>query len=379
MIKVGEVIEAMEKWVPQSLAETWDNSGLLTGDPEDSTPSVLIALDVTEDTIRTAQNIRASMIVSHHPPIFKPLSSLSGQTLSCRVVREAIRLNIALYASHTALDQVRNGVSHALAEKLGLLSVSFLSAGKSGMVKFVTFAPPEYTDRIREAAGAAGAGIIGEYRLCSFTAPGTGTYTPSSSAKPFAGMSGELSRAVEDRIEMIVPDTDAVRVLEAVRKVHPYEEMAYDLIPLKNADVFHGYGAFGDLPEPMDSERFAVHVAHSLGVKTLTISPGMKEMIERVAVLGGSGGSYIGQAIDAGADAFVTGDLGHHDFLDNSGLIMLIDASHRATEIPVLKKIGDYLAGELKEKAAVVIDSGKAVQFTKVWNHPDRKCTGGKA
>ena len=370
MIKVGEVIEAMEKWVLQSLAETWDNSGLLTGDPEDSTPAVLIALDVTEDTIRTAQNIRASMIVSHHPPIFKPLSSLSGQTLSCRVVREAIRGNIALYASHTALDQVRNGVSHALAEKLGLLSVSFLSAGKSGMVKFVTFAPPEYTDRIREAAGAAGAGIIGEYRLCSFTAPGTGTYTPSSYAKPFAGMSGELSRAVEDRIEMIVPATDAVRVLEAVRKVHPYEEMAYDLIPLENADVTHGYGAVGDLPEPMDSERFAVHVAHSLGVKTLTISPGMKEMIERVAVLGGSGGNYIGQAIDAGADAFVTGDLGHHDFLDNSGLIMLIDASHRATEIPVLKKIGDYLAGELKEKAAVVIDSGKAVQFTKEWKHP---------
>jgi dinuclear metal center YbgI/SA1388 family protein len=369
MIKVGEVVEAMEKWAPQSLAETWDNSGLLTGNTEDNTQAVLIALDVTEDTIRTAQNIGASMIVSHHPPLFKPLLNLSGRSLSCRIVREAIKGNIALYASHTALDQVRNGVSHALAEKLGLLSVSFLTAGKAEMVKFVTFVPPEYTDRIRETAGAAGAGIVGEYRLCSFTAQGTGTYIPSSSAKPFMGMSGGISREAEDRIEMIVPSTEAVHVVEAVRKIHPYEEMAYDLIPLKNVDLSHGYGAVGDIPEPMNTDQFAAHVADLLGVRTLTVSPGKKEKIERVAVLGGSGGSFIANAIDSGADAFVTGDLGHHDFLDNSGLIMLVDASHRATEIPVLKKIMDYLACELKENALFVIDSGKAVPFTKIWNH----------
>jgi dinuclear metal center YbgI/SA1388 family protein len=369
MIKVCEVIESIERWAPRSLAETWDNSGLLTGDPEDCTNAILIALDVTEDVIHTARNCHASMIISHHPPIFKPLFSLSGQSLPCRIVREAIRSNIALYSSHTPLDQVQNGVSHSLAEKLGLLSITFLTEGKSDMVKLVTFSPPDYTDRIREAAGSAGAGIIGKYSLCSFSTRGTGTYIPSFSANPHSGTPGKLSRVSEDRIEMIVSSTNVDQVVKAIRNAHPYEEMAYDLIPLINKDLSHGYGAIGDLPEPMESDRFAFNVANALSVDSLALSKGHKNMISRVAVMGGSGGAYISKAIDSGADAFVTGDLGHHDFLDYSGQIMLIDASHYATEFPVLKKIQEYLFVELGEKAELFIDSGKSLPFINVLNH----------
>jgi dinuclear metal center YbgI/SA1388 family protein len=369
MIKVREVIESMESWAPQSLAETWDNSGLLTGSPEDSIHAVLIALDVTEDVIRTAQNFHASMIVSHHPPIFKPIRSLSGDSLSSRVIREAILGNIALYSSHTPLDQVLKGVSHALAEKLGLISISFLTEGNSEMVKFVTFAPPDYIDRIRKAAGTAGAGIIGNYSLCSFSSQGTGTYIPSSTAKPYSGTSGELSQGVEDRIEMIVPATNVIHVVETVRKVHPYEEMAYDLIPLKNRDIYHGYGAIGDLPEPMESKQFAAHVSNSLDSASLTLSNDNNKMIKRVAVMGGSGGKYIDSAINLGADAFVTGDLGHHDFVNYSGLITLIDATHYATEFPVLQKISDYLTKEFNGKAKVFIYSSNVLPLKHLWNH----------
>lgn len=364
MITVRDVMEVMKNWAPSSLAESWDNSGLVTGDPEDPVRAVLITLDVTEETFDAAISAGASLIISHHPPIFKPLSSLSGSSLSARVIRKSLSQGISLYSAHTNLDQAPGGVSYAAAEKLEVSVSSPLVPGRSGMVKFVTFSPPAHTDRIREAAGTAGAGIIGEYSLCSFTARGTGTYIPSESARPFSGESGLLSREEEDRIEMIVPAAIIERVVDAVRRVHPYEAMAYDIYPLPHSFSPFGYGVIGELLIPMDSSAFARHVARSLGVETLSISGDDGRTIRRVAIMGGSGGKFIPDAVARGADAYVTGDLSYHDFREADGSILLIDATHRATELPVLQAIERKLAASLSPEFNLVVHHGAAVPAT---------------
>ncbi len=362
MIKVRDVIDVMEKWSPSELAESWDNVGLITGDPELEVRSVIIALDITEETIALALRNKASIIVSHHPPIFKPIKNLIGNALVPRIICKAIKKNISIYTSHSNLDQAPDGVSHALAEKLGLNNISPLSPGNCGLLKFITYAPAKYTDKIREAAGYAGAGIIGKYNLCSFTLKGTGTYIPSKSASPYKGKSGKLSRVKEDRLEMIVPAPFISRVVEETRKVHPYEEMAYDIIPLSQTDPTFGYGSVGSFHKPMELSFFTEHVSKSLGVETLKISKVKNKLIEHVAVMGGSGGKFITAAISIGADAYVTGDLSHHDFLENCSSMILIDASHRATELPVLNKIKERLhAVPSMKKIEIIIDSGNTV------------------
>ncbi|MFC1528771.1 Nif3-like dinuclear metal center hexameric protein [Candidatus Latescibacterota bacterium] len=362
MVKVRDVIEVIESWAPLSIAESWDNVGLITGEPDKNVTTVLITLDVTDKTISKAIKKHISLIISHHPPILKPIKNFTGPAMSSRVIRAAIKNNISIYASHTNLDQAPDGVSSVLARKLGLSSISFLDPGTSGMVKFVTFTPPEYTDSVRDAAGSRGAGIIGEYNLCSFTSRGTGTYIPSSSSAPYEGESGKLSQAEEDRLEMIVPASLVPSVVAAAREAHPYDEMAYDLIPLSNMSLSFGYGAVGNLKEKMNPEQFFEHVSESLGMKTLKISKGKSRYIQRVAVMGGCGRNYIDCAISCGAEAYVTGDLGHHDFLDYGKSIMLIDASHRATELPVLEKIRErLLISELGKEFDITIDPGEKV------------------
>lgn len=360
MITVRDVMEVMERWAPSALVESWDNPGLMTGAPDDSVTAALLALDVLPETVEIARRTGCSLIISHHPPIFTPLRSLAGTDMTVQTIRAAIRDDIAIYASHTNLDQAPGGVSASTAAKLGLTSIVPLSPGKAGKIKFIVFVPAEHTDRVREAAGRAGAGVIGEYRSCSFTVRGTGTYLPSDAAHPFTGETGTLSREPEDRIEMIAPALRAEDIVAAVRAVHPYEEMAYDIVPLANNDSLYGYGAIGDLEPSMTGEEFIRHTTRTLGVETVAVSGNLSKSVRRVAVMGGSGGRFIGDAVSAGADAFVTGDIGYHDFLAAPDSLLLIDASHRATELPVLESISRRLLTHLSEEIRITIDSGTA-------------------
>ncbi|HUT63541.1 MAG TPA: Nif3-like dinuclear metal center hexameric protein [Anaerolineae bacterium] len=362
MTKVRDVIEVMESWAPSSLAETWDNVGLITGEVDHAISSVMITLDVTVETIAQARKNHVALIITHHPPIMKPLKNLTGEQMSSRAICMAIREDISIYTSHTNLDRAPEGVSATLAHKLGLTSVSPLSQDMNGLIKFVVFTPPEYTDRVREAAGSAGAGIIGNYNLCSFTSRGLGTYIPSSVSQPYEGEAGKLSRVPEDRIEMIVHAPFIAHVIEETRKVHPYEEMAYDLIPLSNPETSFGYGAIGNLQQPMEHTYFPEYVSRILNVKSLTVSEGKGNLIKRIGVMGGSGKSYIQHAVKSGADAYITGDLGYHDYMEYGRCILLIDASHRATELPVLDKIQErLLTSGIGEKIDIILDAGKVV------------------
>jgi len=228
-------------------------------------------------------------------------------------------------------------------------------------MKFVTYCPPSSTDRIREAAGLAGAGIIGEYRFCSFSTRGSCTFLPSEHARPFTGTSGVLSREEEDRIEMTVPSAVMGNVVGAVRAVHPYEEMAYDIIPLAHGDRRCGYGAVGELEKPSNPGDFISHVAHAFGMEHLRVSAPSGRPIRRVAVVGGSGAGFLKDAERAGADAFVTGDICLHVFIGASDTMFVIDASHRATELPILDSICSYLVSSLGEGIRCSVFHGTAV------------------
>lgn len=343
MVKVRDVIDVMESWAPSSLAESWDNVGLITGDTDSNVSHVIVTLDVTEKVLDEAAKHQAPMVISHHPPIFKPLLTLSGNKAAQHIIVQAVKRDIPLFAAHTNLDQAPEGVSVTLAHTLGLRSVSFLET-TSGAVKFVAFVPPDYTDRVREAAGAAGAGIIGEYSFCSYTAQGTGTYMPSDKAAPYEGSAGKLSRCSEDRIEMIVPSPFVSRVIEAARAAHPYEEMAYDIFPLSNTAGAFGYGAVGELEAPMTGDAFIEHLSFVLQTTPYHVSEGRNISVQRIAVLGGSGKDFIERALSVRADVFVTGEIGYHEYLSYGREIMLVDATHRATELPVLETIRKKLS-----------------------------------
>ncbi|MFC1552116.1 Nif3-like dinuclear metal center hexameric protein [Candidatus Latescibacterota bacterium] len=365
MANVCDVIEIMERWAPSGLAEDWDNVGLMTGSPDDEVRSVVIALDVTGETIALAIKHGATLIVSHHPPLFRPLKTLAGNDRASEVIRMAVTENIALYASHTNLDQAPDGVSHALAGKLGLSDIRPLAQGNGELIKFVTFCPPDYTDKIRSAAGQAGAGVIGKYTHCSFTSPGTGTYIPSEDASPYKGTHGELSHEDEDRIEMVVPAVFVPEVIAQVKAVHPFEEMAYDIIPVTAKEPSFGYGAAGNLNAPMTLTDFIGHVCRSLDIETVTYSSGAKKEISRVAVMGGSGADNISSAVRDCADAYITGEIGHHDYMEYYDTIALVDATHRATELPVLAKIKAHLESSAAlDGISCIIDSGTAVNQT---------------
>ena len=353
MVFVRDIVHLMNSWAPPSLAESWDNVGLLTGDPDREIGTVIVTLDVTGEVLDMAEQAGNTMIVCHHPLIFKPLSRLSGESHPLPCVRRAVSNDIPVFAAHTNLDRVSDGVSGALAQRLALCGTRFLVPG-NGLKKFITYVPTEYTDRVREAAGFAGAGVIGEYSLCSFSASGTGTYIPSPASHPFSGQVDELSRAAEDRLEMIVPSHAAQAVIEAARKAHPYEEMAYDLIALDNTDTSHGYGIVGDLEEPLTYDEFLDHVASAVERRIIAGTGAPDKKIRKVAVMGGSGGSFIGAAKRACVDVYVTGDLGYHDLMNNAGDLTLVDASHQGTETPVLYAIRDRIAEELGDRRVSV-------------------------
>ncbi len=352
MVEVRELIGIMNDWAPPSFAESWDNVGLMTGDDESLVSSVIVTLDVSEETVEKAAG-EGALIITHHPPVFKPLKSLAGTDVASRIVRLAVKRDVTVFAAHTNLDRAPGGVGDALAETLGLTMVSKLETPRCKFFKFVTFAPADAVEGIRCAAGKAGAGVIGRYSMCSFETSGTGTFIPSADANPHSGKPGVLSREAETRLEMIVPAHLSDMVVAAARNAHPYEEMAFDLIPLENTDSTIGYGAVGELDRPMSPDSFAGYVAERLGIGTVTVSETAPDTIRRVAVMGGKGRDFIGRAASVGADAYVTGELGHHDYIECPGDMMLVDATHCATERPVLDAIRNRLAASMPGEGLV--------------------------
>ncbi|MDQ3498280.1 MAG: Nif3-like dinuclear metal center hexameric protein [Actinomycetota bacterium] len=345
-------MEAVERIAPLSLAEAWDNCGLQVGDPGAQVARVLVALTPLPAVYEEAEEKGADFLLFHHPLIFSPLTSIVVSTYPGDLLARAIRNGLAIYAAHTSYDAAPAGVSVALARALGLRGRLRVLSPRGVLRKLVVFVPEENADAVAKALAEAGAGMIGDYTECTFRTQGTGTFRGGDAANPYLGEKGRLEEVEEVRIETVVPAQAVGRAIDAATAAHPYEEVALDVYPVEGSPEGCGYGRLGTLLERLTADELREHVSKSLGFPSrLVADPGRR--IETVAVLGGSGGSFIPEVAASGAHAYVTGDVDYHDALLAESLgLTVIDAGHAATELPSLEP----LALQLTERVDVPIE-----------------------
>lgn len=343
MTRISEVIATLEEFAPGQLQESYDNSGLLTGNPEWAVKGILVSLDVTEAVIEEAIEKKCNMIVSHHPIIFGGLKKLTGSNYVERCVILALKNDIALYACHTNLDSVHNGVNAKIAEKIGLQNVRMLDPLKGNLRKLVTFVPLNKAEAVRQAIFDAGAGHIGNYDHCSFNMEGTGTFRGNEETDPYVGEPLKEHHEKEVRIELIYRKAREKAILRALLESHPYEEVAYDIYPLENADEGRGIGMIGELEKGTDLKEFLTLLKDRFSADGIRYTHETGKQIRKIAICGGSGSFLIGKAIAAGADAFVTGDIKYHQFFDADGKIVLVDIGHFESEQFTVELLGSIL------------------------------------
>ena len=331
-MKLADIISHIESLAPLSYQESYDNAGLLVGHPSDDVNQALITLDVTEAIMDEAVDTKSDLIITHHPVIFGGLKKLNGKNDVERCVIKAIRNKIAIYASHTNLDSVRGGVNSKICEKLGLKNSKVLAPANGQLRKLVTFIPTEQTKEVQQAVFEAGAGHIGNYDSCGYSLDGKGSFRGNEYSKPFVGEKGGIHYEAETRFETIFPKHLQRKVIAALLKAHPYEEVAYDVYPLENQTPTVGMGMIGELPSEMDEIDFLKLAKRTFGTGSVRYSPLLSKKVKKIAVCGGAGSFLIRQAIAAKADVLLTGDLKYHQFFEPEGKLLLADIGHFESE-----------------------------------------------
>jgi len=362
-LKIKDIVGCIEEFAPLSLQESWDNAGLLTGNLSSDVDAALIALDITEEVIDDAISHGEKLIIAHHPLIFSGIKKINGNNSIERSLIKAIKNDIAIYAAHTNIDVVKNGVSWKMAQKLGLEDVNALSAGKGLLRKLIVYVPTSHAELVRDALFMAGAGTIGNYGSCSFNSVGKGTFKGNESTNPFVGKVGEMHVEEEVKIETVFPTHLQGKVLKVLFEVHPYEEVAYDVFPLENSNLSDGAGIVGDLEKEIDFFEYLSFVKETLNIKTIRHSANPKSMIKRVAICGGSGSFLISNAKSAGADIYITGDLKYHDFTENFGPMILADVGHWESEQFIPELLSTHISQKFSNFAVLIAQSHRNPVF----------------
>ena len=329
---VKDILNCITEIAPLQWQESYDNAGLQVGDLNAEAHKALICLDITEEIVDEAIAKNCDVIVSHHPLIFKGLKHLTPQTYIERAVMKAIKHDIVMISMHTNLDNSYLGVSRVLAERLGLKDLHVLQPFENHLKKLVVYVPLSAADAVRNALVEAGAGCVGNYDSCSFNAQGKGSFKAKESAQPYVGEIGKLHYEDEVRIETIVPKYALNQVVAAMLKVHPYEEVAYDVFALENEFQQAGAGMVGEFENPMEETDFLRLVAETIGAPCLKHSSLTGRTIKKVALCGGSGSPFMGEALRQKADAYLTADIKYHDFFIPEKRMLLVDGGHFETE-----------------------------------------------
>jgi len=329
---IRSIIEILETVAPPALQESYDNAGLLTGQPDWPCTGILCSLDAMEAVVDEAVEKKCNLVVAHHPIIFSGLKKINGNNYVERTIIKAIKNDIALYAIHTNLDNVLQGVNGMIAQQLGLTNLRVLAPKERQLEKLYFFVPPEHAETVRSAIFEAGGGAIGHYRECSFSATGTGTFLPVSGARPFTGETGKRHEAAELKMEILYPFYLRNKILAALRENHPYEEVAYETIALNNLHQEVGSGITGEFPEPMEETDFLHQLKSVFHLPALRHTPLLGKRIRKVSICGGAGSFLTKAAISSGSDAYITADIKYHEFFDADGRILLADIGHYESE-----------------------------------------------
>jgi len=333
----NEVIQLFEQFSPKSYALEGDKIGLQIGKLNKPIQHVMITLDVVEEVIDEAIEKKVDLLIAHHPPIFRPLKKLTTDTTYGRMIEKCIKHDIAVYVAHTNLDVAIGGVNDLLADALQLHNTEVLiPTYEDKLKKLVVYVPVTHEEQVRKAIGDAGAGHLGNYSHCTFETIGNGSFLPEEGALPFIGKLGEIEVVEEARIETVIPASIEKKVIQAMLKAHPYEEVAYDIYSLEQQGTQLGLGRIGYLESELTLKEFAEHVKNSLKVDRVRMVGNEEDIIKKVAVLGGDGNKYIQQAKFKGADVYVTGDLYFHVAHDALMLgLNVIDPGHHVEKVMI--------------------------------------------
>ncbi|MEO1050110.1 MAG: Nif3-like dinuclear metal center hexameric protein [Bacteroidota bacterium] len=333
MTKIKEVVRYLESIAPTPFQESYDNSGLIVGNANAEVSGILITLDSTEAVVEEAMEKGCNLIIAHHPIVFRGLKKITGRHYVERVIIKAIKHDVAIYAIHTNLDNVAQGVNKMICEKIGLQNLRILAPKNDTLSKLVTFVPEGSLDKVMDALNEAGAGAIGNYEKCSFRVSGTGTFQPNDEANPHIGERNQFEEVKEDRLEVMFPSHLEGAVLNALKSAHPYEEVAYYFTKLTNQNQEVGSGMIGELPAPMEPHDFLLCLKDNMQLKCIRHTELLDRTVKRVAVCGGAGSFLLPKAISKKADVFVTADFKYHEFFDADQQIVIADIGHYESEV----------------------------------------------
>ena len=316
----GNVYKAIDMLAPFGGCMAWDNVGLLVGEPDSAVTGILVTLDVTPAAVAQALEMRMNCIVSHHPIIFHPLKHISARDAAGLCLANGI----SVISAHTNYDFAPRGVNCALAQTLGLRNIRPFGPEdkEKPWYSIIVFVPKSHAEAVYRTMSEAGAGRQGNYSGCAYMNDGEGRFLPEAGA-------------------------------------HPYEEPAYSILQNHALHRQEVYGMVGELPRPMRPEELAAMSETALNTRIQYVPTGRE--ILTVAVCGGAGSDFMGEALAAGAEAFLTGEVKHHEwFMAAEQGLCLMAAGHHATEHPAMPQLAKQLRAALPGLPVEVFDSDPA-------------------
>ncbi|APD07833.1 GTP cyclohydrolase 1 type 2 like protein [Flavobacteriaceae bacterium UJ101] len=340
---VQDIANALEEIAPQPYAESFDNVGLLIGNSKQTVSKALLTLDCTEEVVEEAIQKKANLIITFHPIIFKGLKRITGKNYVERVVLKAIKHDISIYAIHTNLDFAWQGSNKKLCDILDLSDIKILIPKENTIKKLTFYVPIDSTEKVRDALFSIGAGSIGNYDHCSFNIEGMGSFKGNKESNPTLGKKEMLHFEKETAVNMTFPWYLEHRIVSTLKKVHPYEEVAYEITSLDNINQHIGIGMYGNLPKPMDEHEFLAFVKEKLPTDCIRHSKLTGKTIQKIAVLGGSGSFGLEQAKRVEADAYISGDFKYHEFFSSENQILICDIGHYESEQFIKSLLYDVL------------------------------------
>lgn len=343
-MQIKEITGYLDSLASPVLQESYDNAGLLTGSPDWNCTGIICALDAIEEVVKEAIQKNCNLIVAHHPIIFRGLKNITGKTYIEKTIITAIKNDIAIFAIHTNLDNVLNGVNGKIASMLGLQNLSILLPKENTLKKIYTYVPAAHAEKVRNAIFSAGGGYISQYSECSFNTPGIGTFKAGEGAQPFIGEIGKRHEENEIKIEIILPSYLENKIVAALKAAHPYEEVAYEVINLSNMHPETGSGITGFLPQEMEESDFLNLIKTVFKIPAIRHSKRLGKKISKIALCGGAGSFLIKNVLYSDYQAFITSDLKYHEFFDANDRFLLVDVGHFESEQFTIELLSNELA-----------------------------------
>lgn len=326
-MKTSELLNILNRHVPFSSAESWDNVGLLIGDNQQEISGILTALDCTMEVVNEAIEKNINTIIAHHPLIFKGVKNINEQGYGA-IIRRLIQHNIQLIALHTNLDVYCYGVNAMLSQQIGLANTEILEPQQTNYFKVQVFIPEEDVETFKDKMNEKGFASEGDYEYCFFSTKGAGQFKPVANAQPHIGELDQIETVEEVKVEFMIQNHERTKAEYYINALHPYETPVYDFIPLTKT-LERGLGMIGELPEQTTLKSLAISIKEQLNIPSVRFTGNPNALVSKAAIIGGSGIGYEKFAHHKGADVFITGDIKHHDALDaETEGYNLIDINH---------------------------------------------------